>query len=299
MRLSMITAVSRNGVIGRDNGLPWNLPKDLEYFKETTADKPVIMGRKTFESIGRPLPGRDNIVISQSPDLKERYRQVTHAESVQEALLKARAFARARSVNEIFVIGGETIYRQFMPVVSRIYLTVVEADVEGDAYFPALMGEWERVSSKELSSGELGIPDCRVEVWERIGHDNRVAYKNFFDKEPRQIGEVEILESPLELNQLLTAMFFMPIDENHEPVELSEASKLIAYRISDSQSFNLENAIPASHRRVLQEYGLVLPRQQKQYYQLEEAVAEITMRQYLILTKHLMRAPWEDLIIRR
>lgn len=299
MRLSMIAAVSRNGVIGRDNGLPWNLPKDLKHFKETTADKPVIMGRKTFESIGRPLPGRDNIVISQSPNLKERYRQVTHVGSVQEALLKARAFARARSVNEIFVIGGETIYRQFMPVVSRIYLTVVEADVEGDAYFPALTGEWERVSSKELSSGELGIPDCRVEVWERIGHDNRVAYKNFFDNEPRQISEVEILESPLELNQLLTAMFFMPIDENHEPVELSEASKLIAYRISDSQSFNPENAIPTSHRRVLQEYGLVLPRQQKQYYQLEGAVAEITMRQYLILTKHLMRAPWEDLIIGR
>lgn len=175
MRLSMIAAVSRNGVIGRDNGLPWNLPKDLKHFKETTAGKPVIMGRKTFESIGRPLPGRDNIVVSQSPDFKERHCQVTHAGSVQEALLKAWAFARARSVNEIFVIGGETIYRQFMPVVNRIYLTVVEADVEGDAYFPALTGEWERVSSKELSSGELGIPDCRVEVWERIGHDNRVA----------------------------------------------------------------------------------------------------------------------------
>lgn len=109
----------------------------------------------------------------------------------------------------------------------------------------------------------------------------------------------EILETPLELEQLLTALFFMPIDENHEPVELSEASKLIAYRISNSQSFNPENAIPASHRWALQEYGLVLPRQQNQYHHLEGAVADITMRQYLILTKHLMRAPWEDLIIRR
>ena len=133
-----MVAAARHGVIGRNNELPWHLPGDLKYFKSVTLGKPVIMGRKTHESIGRPLPGRLNIVVSrqsraaQDPNL----RWVT---SIEAAIALARR--EQPEAEEIMVMGGEEIYRQSLPLADRVYLTRIDLEVEGDAHFPSLSGE--------------------------------------------------------------------------------------------------------------------------------------------------------------
>ncbi|WP_027330398.1 dihydrofolate reductase [Marinimicrobium agarilyticum] len=135
MKVSMIVAAARNGVIGRNNELPWHLPEDLKYFKSVTMGKPVIMGRKTHESIGRPLPGRLNVVISRQPRASENP-DLHWVDSIEAALALVRR--EQPDVAEVIIMGGEEIYRQSLPWADRIYLTRVEADVEGDAFFPAL-----------------------------------------------------------------------------------------------------------------------------------------------------------------
>lgn len=134
MRIAMIAAMARNGVIGRDNALPWHLPEDLKYFKRTTLGKPIIMGRKTWQSIGRPLPGRTNIVLSSQPGFSAEGAVVVS--SVEEALAQARAVALKDGADELVVIGGEGIYRAMFDRAERLYLTEVHADVDGDACFP-------------------------------------------------------------------------------------------------------------------------------------------------------------------
>jgi dihydrofolate reductase len=129
MKVSLIAAVARNRVIGRDNDVPWKLPADLRRFKRLTMGHAMLMGRRTFESIGgRPLPGRPLIVVSrqQGPE------GVQMARSVQEGI----DFARAAGETELFVAGGTEIYREALPVADRLYLTRIEEDVPGDAYFP-------------------------------------------------------------------------------------------------------------------------------------------------------------------
>ncbi len=138
--IALIAAVARNGAIGRDNELPWRLSGDLQFFKRTTLGKPVVMGRKTFESIGRPLPGRDNIVISRDPDW--RADGVRSAPSLELALQMARQSAAETGAGEVMVIGGAQIYRQAMPLAARLYITAVDAEVEGDAFFPELDDCW-------------------------------------------------------------------------------------------------------------------------------------------------------------
>ncbi|WP_049631715.1 dihydrofolate reductase [Cellvibrio sp. pealriver] len=129
MKLAIIVAVAKNGVIGRNNQLPWHLPQDLKYFKSVTLGKPVIMGRKTYESIGRPLPGRFNIVITRNPEWVAEGVKVAHSfgEAVQ--------VANGLGTSEAMIIGGAEIYKAALSVVQRIYLTRVDLEPDGDAFF--------------------------------------------------------------------------------------------------------------------------------------------------------------------
>ena len=134
VRLSLIVAAAENGVIGRNNALPWRLAGDLRRFKEITMGKPIVMGRKTFESIGRPLPGRPNIVLSRDPEFRVDGIEVAHDfSSARTAATKA---ANGAGETEIMVIGGAGIYELALPHADRIYLTEVHADIAGDAVFP-------------------------------------------------------------------------------------------------------------------------------------------------------------------
>ena len=142
--LSIIVAVAGNRAIGKDNQLLWHLPEDMRYFRETTRGKPVIMGRKTWESLPekfRPLPGRRNIVVSRNPDYVAAGAEL--AASLDDAV------RLAGHDGEVFVIGGETIYRQALPLADRLYLTEIREAVEGDAFFPALApSDWEEIARK-------------------------------------------------------------------------------------------------------------------------------------------------------
>ncbi|MFH1181121.1 MAG: dihydrofolate reductase [bacterium] len=149
MIISIIAAIGNDRVIGKNNKLPWNLPEDMEHFKKLTMGKPVIMGQRTFESIGRPLPERKNIILSRDDNFQTSGCLV--AKSIDEALEAARETKAA----EVMIIGGESVYVQFLPLADKMYLTVVEGDFEGDAYFPEFSyNEWketERVDNNGYS----------------------------------------------------------------------------------------------------------------------------------------------------
>lgn len=129
MAISLIVAMSQNRVIGKDNQLPWRLPADMKLFRNLTMGKAVVMGRKTYESMGRPLPGRQNIILSRDETYQAEGCQVVH--SPAEALSVAES-------EEVMVIGGATIYELFLPGADRIYLTLIEAQLNGDTYFPVI-----------------------------------------------------------------------------------------------------------------------------------------------------------------
>lgn len=139
MIISAIVAVSENGVIGTTNSLPWHLPAEIAYFKEKTMGHPIIMGRKTHESIGRALPGRYNVVISSNKEYAPAEGCV-----VVTSFEKALKLSEVRRAEEIFVIGGESIYKQAMPLLDRLYLTKVKATIEGDKYFKYDPKQWEQ-----------------------------------------------------------------------------------------------------------------------------------------------------------
>jgi dihydrofolate reductase len=145
-RVALVVAVARNGVIGKDGGLPWRVPGELKRFKELTLGKPVIMGRKTWESLpNKPLPGRQNIVVTRQADYKAAGADV--AGSVAEALEKAGA------APEVCIIGGAEIYGRSLPLASRIYLSEIPLEPVGDAYFPRLdMAVW-RETGREAHEG--------------------------------------------------------------------------------------------------------------------------------------------------
>ncbi|MBU2864236.1 dihydrofolate reductase [Reinekea forsetii] len=134
MKISLIWAMSENNVIGRDNKLPWHLPNDLKYFKRLTTGKPVIMGRKTYESIGRPLPNRTNIVITR--DQGYQVDGVKVVNTLEAAIELAEANCLINAQDEVIVMGGAEIYKLALPSADRLYVTLVHAQVEGDAYFP-------------------------------------------------------------------------------------------------------------------------------------------------------------------
>jgi len=152
VKLSLIVALAENRVIGRDNQLPWHLPNDLKYFKNVTLGKPVVMGRKTYESIGRPLPGRTNIVITRQAD----YQPPGANDSVKVVASLAAARQLAEQVcqedgqDEAMIIGGAEIYSQALPLVDQMYLTEVHAELEGDAWFPEFdRSAWKKVSGED------------------------------------------------------------------------------------------------------------------------------------------------------
>jgi dihydrofolate reductase len=151
VKLSMIVAAAQNRVIGRDNALPWYLPNDLKYFKQTTLGKPIIMGRKTYESIGKPLPGRTNIVITRQTDYQPDGVKVVH--SVAEARDLAESVCLIDGQEEAMIMGGAEIYTLALPDADRLYLTEVHADVDGDAYFPEYdKTEWQEISREDFSA---------------------------------------------------------------------------------------------------------------------------------------------------
>jgi dihydrofolate reductase len=144
-RVSLIAAVSKNGVIGREGRLPWNLPEDLKYFKEKTYGAPVIMGRKTYESIGRLLPGRKNIILSRRNDLIVPGAWL--AQDLEAALLLTAG------ASEVFVIGGAEIYALALSSADRLYITEVDVEIEGDAVFPS----WPALQSTVVLAGGKGV----------------------------------------------------------------------------------------------------------------------------------------------
>lgn len=141
----LIAAVGRNGVIGRDNDMPWRLPTDSKYFKRVTMGRPIVMGRKTFQSIGKPLPGRTSVVITRDPGFAVE--GVLRAGSLEEALILAGAVAERDGVGEIFVAGGGQVYAEALPLASRVELTEVDLAPEGDTVFPPLdPRDWEETA---------------------------------------------------------------------------------------------------------------------------------------------------------
>ncbi|MBM3231212.1 dihydrofolate reductase [Candidatus Peregrinibacteria bacterium] len=142
MNVSLIVAASENNVIGKDNAIPWHLPDDLKFFRAKTEGHPVIMGRKCYESIGKPLPNRENIVVTHRQDYHAPGCEVSP--SVEEAIL----YAGRNHPEEIFVIGGGEIYRQALPVANRIYMTRVHADILGNVLFPEIDPEVWKVTEK-------------------------------------------------------------------------------------------------------------------------------------------------------
>lgn len=160
MIISLIAAMANGRVIGIDNKMPWHLPADLAWFKHNTLNKPVIMGRSTYESIGRPLPNRHNIVLSRrvAEDLR-----VTWANSLQQAL------QTAGEVAEVMIIGGGNIYQQMLPHATRLYLTHIDAQLEGDTRFPDYtVYKWQRSFSESHAKDEHNAHNYRFEILERV-----------------------------------------------------------------------------------------------------------------------------------
>ncbi|MCH8862386.1 MAG: dihydrofolate reductase [Proteobacteria bacterium] len=151
MRISIIVAMGKNGVIGLDGGMPWHISADLKHFKAVTMGKPIIMGRKTCESIGRALPGRTNIVITRQTDYETQGVEVANSMDAALAIAGEAAGDAGGESEEAMIIGGAEIYRAALPGADRIYLTEVAGDPEGDVYFPRFeRGEWEETEREEF-----------------------------------------------------------------------------------------------------------------------------------------------------
>ena len=161
--ISAIVAMTENRVIGKNNQLPWHLPADLQHFKTITMGNPIVMGRKTYESIGRPLPHRINIVLTRAKAFNAPGCIVVT--SIEEAM----QCAKEKNSKEIFIIGGAEIYRQLLPYIQRFYLTIVHQDFDGDVYFPALNPhEWHEVTRIKHEADEKNVYDYSFVTLERM-----------------------------------------------------------------------------------------------------------------------------------
>lgn len=162
MNISLIAAMAFDQVIGMENAMPWNLPGDLAWFKRQTLNKPVIMGRVTYEALGRPLPQRVNIVLSSQAGTETG---VIWVKSIEEALEAAKAVEGA---DEIMVIGGGKVYQQFLPLANKLYLTHVDAEVIGDTHFPAYKpDEWDSIFTEYHEADEANSHGFCIEVLTR------------------------------------------------------------------------------------------------------------------------------------
>lgn len=166
VRIVLVAAVAENGVIGRDNDMPWRLPSDLRHFRAVTMGKPVIMGRKTFESIGRALPGRDNLVVTRNTGFLAPGAELCH--SLDAAITKAESLARDRGVAEICVIGGGTLYAAAIDRAARLHITEVKAAPEGAVRFPEIdLSEWREVAREGPIRHEGDSATISFVVYER------------------------------------------------------------------------------------------------------------------------------------
>jgi dihydrofolate reductase len=162
MILSQVVAAADNNAIGKNNQLLWSLPNDTKFFKNTTWGMPVIMGRKTFESLGKPLAGRTNIVITRQKDWQPEGAFVVHD------LKEAMTVAASTDAKEAFIIGGAEIYKQTLPLTQRVYLTRVHATLDADAYFPAMnFAEWNLLSQLDFTADAKHAYAYSFQVWER------------------------------------------------------------------------------------------------------------------------------------
>ncbi|AUV87325.1 Key enzyme in folate metabolism. Catalyzes an essential reaction for de novo glycine and purine synthesis [Vibrio sp. B1FIG11] len=159
MIISMIAAMADNRIIGKDNQMPWHLPADFAWFKRCTMGKPVVMGRKTYESIGRPLPGRLNIVISRDASLS--IEGVTTVTSIEQAL------EIAGEVEEVMIIGGGAIYAACLPMANKLYVTHIEAEIEGDTQFPDWGNEFKETYSEAYQADEKNAYNMRFTILEK------------------------------------------------------------------------------------------------------------------------------------
>ena len=159
MTLSLIVAITKNNVIGKDNQMPWHLPADLAWFRKNTTGKPVIMGRKTFESIGHPLPKRTNIVLSRTP---YEHEGVIWKENFESAVDFVKKF------DEIMLIGGGELFKQYLPKADKLYLTQIQADIDGDTFFPEInWAEWNIEFEEYRQADADNSYDCRFLILQR------------------------------------------------------------------------------------------------------------------------------------
>ena len=156
MKISLIAAFAEERVIGKNGKIPWTLKEDLKHFRNKTEGCSVVMGRKTYESIGRPLPNRLNIVMTRNPKKLEGVKEVGNT---KEALKIASSYS-----DEVFIIGGEKIYEEFLPLATKMYLTKIDIKVNGDAFFPSWnIGEWKELSKQDKKDLDQGIKYCFLE----------------------------------------------------------------------------------------------------------------------------------------
>lgn len=159
-RLCIIVAMARNRTIGIDNTMPWRIPEDLKHFKALTMGHHMIMGRKTFDSIGKPLPGRTTVVVTRAPNLKIEGCIMAH--SLEEAI------AVCAGDDKVFIVGGAELYQQALPLVDTLYITEIQQEVEGDAYFPEFdKGAWQAVSREQRSQTEPEALEYHFAVYQR------------------------------------------------------------------------------------------------------------------------------------
>ncbi|MFS0645854.1 dihydrofolate reductase [Siminovitchia sp. 179-K 8D1 HS] len=160
--ISFLWAEDENGLIGKNNELPWRLPADLQYFKETTMGHPIVMGRKTYESIGKPLPGRKNIILTRDTEFQAEECLVFH--SKDELLEWIGQYG-----SEVFITGGSEIFRLFLNDADRLYVTKIHSAFEGDTYFPAInWEEWRLISTKSGQKNEKNPYDYEFRIYERV-----------------------------------------------------------------------------------------------------------------------------------